>query len=195
DAVLVPLLPLQLDVAVEDVWAERLLRELRPGKLVDRLAQRLGEGDDASLAPLLGGQVVQVRLHRIRELIALLDPLEPGVEEAREREVRVARGIRAAKLRSRRLLRPRLVQRDADQRRPIPLRPRDVDGSLVAGDEPLVRVDPLREYRGDLARVAKLAGDELLADLGEVPRVVRVEELVAALGEEGLMRVHAGPVL
>ena len=39
--VLVPLLPLQLDVAVEDVRAERLAGELGPGQLVDCLAERL----------------------------------------------------------------------------------------------------------------------------------------------------------
>src|SRR5262245_45662730 len=91
DAVLVPLLPLQLDVAVEDVRAERLAHERRLRELVDRLAERLGEGDDAALTPLLGGEVVEVRLHRIGQLVALLDPLEPRVQERREREVRVAR--------------------------------------------------------------------------------------------------------
>src|SRR5437870_10296811 len=75
DAVLVPLLPLQLDVAVEDVRSERLAHELRLRELVDRLAQSLGEGDDAALAPLLGGQVVEVRLHRVGQLVAPLDPL------------------------------------------------------------------------------------------------------------------------
>ena len=42
NAVVVPLLPLQLDVAVEDVWTERLARDLGLGQLVDRLAKRLG---------------------------------------------------------------------------------------------------------------------------------------------------------
>src|SRR5262249_309833 len=44
-AVLVPLLPLQLHVAVEDVRAERLAHELRLRELVDRLAERFGKGD------------------------------------------------------------------------------------------------------------------------------------------------------
>src|SRR5258708_38937925 len=70
DAVLVPLLPLQLDVAVEDVRAEGLPGELGTGELVDRLAQRLGEGDDPALAALLGGEVVQVGLHRLGQRIA-----------------------------------------------------------------------------------------------------------------------------
>jgi len=54
--------------------------------------------------------------------------------------------------------------------------PCDVDRRLVAGHEPLVRVDPLREHGGDLARVTELAGDERLADRREVPLVVGVVE-------------------
>src|ERR1700756_2167945 len=84
DAVLVPFLPLQLDVAVEDVRAEGLAGELRTGQLVDRLAEPLRQRDDSPLAALLRSQVVQVRLHRIGQLVALLDPLEPRVQEARE---------------------------------------------------------------------------------------------------------------
>ena len=43
DAVLVPLLALELDVAREDVLAERALHELGAGELLDRLAERLRE--------------------------------------------------------------------------------------------------------------------------------------------------------
>src|SRR3970040_64553 len=84
DAVLVPLLALELDVAREDVLAERPPHEIRRRELVDRLAERLGQGDDPALAPLLCRQAVQVPLHRLRELVLLLDPLEAGVEQRRE---------------------------------------------------------------------------------------------------------------
>ena len=46
-----------------------------------------GSEEDAALsAPLLGRQV-EVRLHRLRKLVALLDPLEAGVEERSERQI------------------------------------------------------------------------------------------------------------
>src|SRR4051812_24136374 len=77
--VLVPLPALQLDIAVEDVRAERLPRQFRLRQLVDRLAEGLGERHDAALAPLFGGQVIEVRLHRVGQLVALLDPLEARV--------------------------------------------------------------------------------------------------------------------
>src|SRR5205814_8297661 len=100
-----------------------------------------------------------------------------------------------AELGPRGLLRSGLVERDPDQGRAVALRPGDVDRSLVAGHEPLVRVDPLREHSRDLARVPQLAGDERLARVREVPLVVAVEEGVAPVAEEGLVRVHAGAVL
>src|SRR2546423_1227756 len=66
DSVLVPLGPLQLDVPVEDVRAERLANELRPGESVDGLPERLRQGDDSALLSLFGREVVEVRLHWIR---------------------------------------------------------------------------------------------------------------------------------
>src|SRR5215470_18455268 len=68
DPVLVPLLSLELHVAVEDVRPQRLSGQLRFGEGVDCLPERLGQGDDPSFAALLGGQVVEVRLHRLRQL-------------------------------------------------------------------------------------------------------------------------------
>ena len=150
-------------------------------ELVDRLAERLRQRDDSALAPLLGRQVVEVRLHRRRQLVALLDALEPGVEERREGQVGVARRVGAPDLGPRRLLGAGLVERDPDQRGAVPARPGDVHGRLVPGHEPLVRVHPLREDRGDLAGVVELAGDERLADVAQVPLVVGVEERVPAV--------------
>ena len=117
------------------------------------------------------------------------------MQERREREVRVARGIGTADLCARRLLGAGLVQRDPDEGRAVALRPRDVDGSLVAGHEPLVRVHPLREDAGHLACVHEEAGDEALRRLREVVLVTAVEELVAPAAEERHVRVHARAVL
>src|SRR5207244_13489749 len=82
DPVLVPFGPLQLHVAVEDMRAERLANELRAGQCVDGLAERLREGDDPALLSLLGGQVVEVRLHRLGQLVPLFDPPQPGMQQA-----------------------------------------------------------------------------------------------------------------
>src|SRR3954447_26362526 len=93
-AVVLPLLALDLDVAVEHVLAERAQDELGLRGDLDRLAERLGELLDAEPAALLGRQVVEVLVHRLRELVALLDAFQPGLEQSGEREVRVARRVR-----------------------------------------------------------------------------------------------------
>src|SRR5439155_25886075 len=118
-AVVVPFAPLQLDVAVEDVGAQRLPGEFGACQLVDRLAGGLGQRDDSSLPTLLRGEVVQVRLHRVGQVVAVLDPLEARMQERRKGQVRIAGWIGAPNLGARRLLRSRLVERDPDQRRPV----------------------------------------------------------------------------
>src|SRR3954452_19838635 len=194
-AVVLPLLALDLDVAVEHVLAERAQDELGLRRDLDRLAERLRQLLDAEPPPLLGRQVVEVLVHRLRQVVALLDALEPRLQERGERQVRVARRVRTAQLHARRLLLARVVEGHADERAAVAPRPREVDGRLIAGDEALVAVHPLGEDRADLPRVAQLAGDERLADVGEEVRVVLVEEGVAPPAEERLVRVHARAVL
>src|SRR4029453_11709534 len=77
DPVVLPLLALDLDVAVEDVLAESAQHELGLVRQLDRLAERLGQLLDAEPLPLLRSDVVQVLLHRLGQLVALLDALEP----------------------------------------------------------------------------------------------------------------------
>src|SRR5688572_23963644 len=54
DAVVLPLLPLDLHVAVEDVLAEGAQHELRFGRQLDRLAKRLGQLLYPQPLPFLG---------------------------------------------------------------------------------------------------------------------------------------------
>src|SRR4051812_49515509 len=79
DAVVLPLLALDLDVAVEHVLAERAQDELGLRRDLDRLAERLRQLLDAEPPALLGRQVVEVLVHRLGQLVALLDPLESGL--------------------------------------------------------------------------------------------------------------------
>src|SRR3954453_8454650 len=149
-AVVLPLLALDLDVAVEHVLAERAQDELGFRRDLDRLAERLRQLLDPEPPPVLGRQVVEVLLHRLGQLVALLAAFEPRLQERGERQVRVARRIRTAELHARRLPRARVVERHADERAAVAPRPREVDGRLVAGDQALVAVHPLGEDRADL---------------------------------------------
>ena len=73
------------------------------GRELDSLAERLGQVLDAEAAALFGVQVVQVLLHRLGQLVALLDSFESGLEKRSECQVRVARRVRAAQLCAHRL--------------------------------------------------------------------------------------------
>ena len=114
--VVLPLLPLDLDVAVEDVLAEGAEHQLRLGRQLDRLAQRLGQLLDSQLLPLLRTDVVEVLLHRLGQLVALLDALEAGREQDREGQVGVAGRVGTAQLHARGLLLAGVVQGHPHQR-------------------------------------------------------------------------------
>src|SRR3954469_237593 len=154
--VVLPLLPLDLDEAVEGVLAEDAKDELGLRGELDRLSQRLRQLLDAAALALLGSEVVEVLLHRLGQLVAMLDALEPGVQHRREAEVGVAGRVGAAELGPRRLLLARVVERHADQSGAVPPRPGEIDRCLIAGNEPLVGVHPLGEERSDLAGVLEL---------------------------------------
>ena len=175
--------------------AERPQHQLRVGGDLDRLAERRRQLLDPPLGALLRREVVEVLLHRLGQLVALLDPLQPRLQHAGEAEIGVAGRVGAAQLGAGRALLAGVVERHPDQRRAVAPRPGQVDGRLVAGDQPLVGVDPLREERRDLTRVLELAGDERLRRGGEEVLVVGVEEGVAAVLGQRLVDVHPGAVL
>jgi hypothetical protein len=101
------------------VLAEHPEDQLGLGGDLDRLPQRLRQLLDPAALALLRGEVVEVLLHRLGQLVAVLDPLEPRVEHPGEAEIRVAGRVRAAKLRPGRLLLARVVEGDPDQRRAV----------------------------------------------------------------------------
>src|SRR6476646_8758991 len=70
-AVVLPLLALDLDIAVEHVLAQRAQHELGLRRDLDRLAERFRELLDPETAALLRRQVVEVLVHRLRQLVAL----------------------------------------------------------------------------------------------------------------------------
>src|SRR3954452_5583904 len=72
--VVLPLLPLDLDEAIERMLSEHPQNQLRLRRDLDRLAERLGQLLDAAAVALLRSQVVEILLHRLRELVAVLNP-------------------------------------------------------------------------------------------------------------------------
>ena len=181
-----------------DVVAERVADDGVALQLVDRLAQRAGQLADARRRrsvprPSRRGSP---RPDAPSSML-LLDAVQAGGDHDREGEVGVRGRIGAADLGAGRL--DGLARRDlrhADQRRAVGPAPGQVGRRLVAGDQPLVRVDQRREDRAHAAGVGEDAGHE---------RARHVREAVRGRGSakalrlpvdrvEALVRVHAGAV-
>ena len=132
-AVLLPLGALVAQEEVEDVLAEGLGDAARCApSTATRLAERARQRLDAERAALGLGERPDVVLGARRQLVALLDALEPGREHDGEREVGVGRGVDRAELDAGGVALGRLVHRDADQRRAVVVAPADVRRCLAA---------------------------------------------------------------
>ena len=68
--------------------------------------------------------------------------------------------------------------RHAHERTAVPLRPGDVGRRLVAGHEPLVRIDQRIGDRAEALRVTQKSADVVQARRTELPRAVRIVERV-----------------
>ena len=105
---------------------------------------------------------------------ALVDPVETGVDERGEREIRVTGRVRGSVPRYG--LAAGRRRRLADERRAVPVGPRDVDGCFVARDEPFVAVDRRVRDGRDGGRVFEDAREELFRGAAQVELVVLVVE-------------------
>ena len=109
----------------------------------------------------LGVRLVRVALERRRQLELVLDPVEAGRDQRREREVRVDVAARDPRLDPQR--RPWPTMRKPHVRLSCPQA--SVVGAQRAGRVALVRVDRRREEDRQLARARDLAGEVLLEDV------------------------------
>src|SRR5829696_1751217 len=135
--VLLELRALDLQEPRVDVLTQSLLQELGTLDLPDRFAEVDGQCLDTHLLALVDGEVVEVALHRLGELVAFLDAFEPCMQERREAQVDVRRRVRTPELRALGLSLARVVDRHPHQRRAVAAAPGQVDRSLVAGDSRL----------------------------------------------------------
>src|SRR5262245_5287171 len=193
--VIVPLDALVLDELGEYVLAQRVLHAPRLRGQLERLAQAPRGALGLVRRPLRRVHLVDVVLARRAEREARRHALDARRNAEREREIGIARRIRAAELDTGRLLLARLVHRYPHERRPVPLSPGDVDRRLEPRHEPLVGVHPLVRDRGDLAHVGERAGQIGAAGLGQVLLVLGIVEDVLPGLEERLVHVHPAPVL
>src|SRR5439155_19897844 len=103
----------------------------------------------------------RVARERRRQLEAALDPVQPGGDKRRDREVWIAVAARNARLDARTLS----VPDDAETARPVVVRPRERRRSPRTGRVALVRVDVRRKEERELLRARDPAGEPLLEHL------------------------------
>ena len=133
----------QVDDRLDHVLREDSVEEARVAlEALDGLEQAARELLDPELPPLLWGELVDVLVDRVPRVELLLDAVEPGRDDCREREVGVGRGVGRPELRPLPLLLggALVVDRDPDVRGAVGLAPGDVDRSLVSWDEPAVGI-------------------------------------------------------
>ena len=168
--------------------AEGVHDDLVGFELLDGGFERGRQGLDTVLLAFRLVEVVDVLANRVGGLVALVDPVETGVDERGEGEIRVARGVGEAGLDA--AGGRGACGRLADERGAVAVGPRDVDGSLVARYEPLVAVDGRVRDRRDGGGVFEDAREELLRRAAQVELVVLVVEGVLAVLEQRHVGVH-----
>ena len=149
---------------------------------------------DATLGQVIGPEVVEVLVHRLRQFVALFDSFQAGLKHSGQTEVGVAGRVGTADLDVGAFRLAAVGLGNPDQGGTVAPGQRQVDRRFEPRNQPLVGVDPLGVQRRDLAGVPELAGDERLRRLRKRPWLAFVEESVGPIFEQGLMKVHAGPV-
>ena len=159
-------------------------------QLLNRLAQRAADGRD--VLQLLRRQIVEVLVHRIAGMDAVLDAVEPGHQHCGKREIRVGGGIRITHLDPLRL-RAR-YDRDAAAGRAVTRRIGQQHRRLEAGNEPLVAVRRRVRKSVQRLRVPQDAADVIERRLRQIGVEIAGEGRPLAFPHR-LVGVHAGAVI
>ncbi len=131
-----------------------------------RLVEVVRQVVDAQTALLAKAHLPDVLVHRLAIVGLGLDPVESRRQHHGEREIRIRRRVRHPQLDPRA---QSATIRDADQRRPVAHRPRDVHRRFVPGHETLVRVDERIRDRAHAARVPQQPADVVQRRLATAP--------------------------
>jgi hypothetical protein len=159
---------------------------------VEHLGQRARHLRD--VGGLVRRQLVEVLVDRRRRLDLVLDAVEAGHQHRREREVRVARRVRAAELDALGL-RVRAGDRDADAGGAVARRVDQVDRRLVARHQAVVGVDRRVGEREQRRRVLEQAADVPARHVGQAAVAELVVEQRLAVLPQRLVAVHARAVV
>ena len=143
---------------------------------------------------LFSGQLVQVLIDRCRRLNAVTDTVQTSHQLSSKREVGVSGGVRCTELQTL-SLRVGAGNRDADTGGTVTLRVHHVDGSLVAGNQTLVRVHGRVGERQNSGGVLNQTANVPACGVREVSVAALVVEEGLAVLPQRLVAVHTGAVV
>ena len=160
---------------------------------VHRLAEACRQRADAERFPFRRCHPVAAHIHRGRRSHPATDAVQPRRKAAGQREVRVGGRVRRTQLQARP---PAAVRRDTHQRAAAAVRPCDVRGRLVAGNQAFVGVHRLVAHGREGLRVAQNSREKPVGLRAQaIPaRIVRVGKAVFAVFCQCKVQVHAGAV-
>src|SRR5215210_2283828 len=142
-----------IEVVVDDVVAQRRAGDGAVFQRRDRLAQRMREA--------LGVRFVRIALESRRQRRVVLDPVQAGRQQRREREVGIDVAAGNPRLRSQRSA----VPDDAKAAGAVVVAPGERRGRPAPRRVPLVRVDRRRDEDRELAQAGDLTGEVVLEHL------------------------------
>ena len=172
---------------------ERVLHDLVLAQGIERLAQVARQRLEAGAVAV---HLVEVLFGRHRRVELAFDAVEARGQHDGKSKIGIGAGVGAAQLAARALGAVGVDARDADQGAAVCAPPRNVDGRLVAGHQPLIAVDQRRDDRRDRGGMRQLTGDKVERGLAEAVLVALVVHAgrVLAMLPEALVNVHTAAV-
>src|SRR5699024_9354847 len=143
---------------------------------------------------LLWRQLVEVLIHRLVRLDAVLDAIQAGQHHRGKAQVRVAARVRRTELNALRL-RVRARDRDTHRSGTVALRVHQVNRRLEARHQAVVGVQRRVGKRQHRASVLQYAADVVAVGIGKTRVTILVVEQRLAVLPQGLVRVHTRTVI
>src|SRR5919199_2579636 len=192
-AVVIPLLLLSLDVALEDMRPKCGLYNLVGLECFEGVAERARERRQRAGTWI---DVVQILLGSRRRRQLALNAIQARFQHDREDEIRIRGWIRTAELDACRLRAAGADAWDANQRRAVGAAPAYIDRRLIAQHQALVGVHQWGQDGGHALGMLQQSGNIVVRNLRETTLVVGIIEGVLAgrLIGQALVDMHTGAV-
>ena len=176
---------------LEHVLAERIDNDRVALEALDGFQQVARQAVDAVVLALLLGHGEDVFGDLARRGHVMLDTVDARRKARRNRQIRVARGVRTAQLHARGAA---SCRRNTDQGRAVRRAPRKVTGRFIARHKALIGIDERIGDRRHAAHMAQQSRDKAVRLPGKLLHSVRIEKDILPVLKQRHIRMHAAAV-